>query len=162
MFPVHTITCMHPLQVVVLLCRSARGWLHWTCCSIWGANWWRPTGIGGPEKGQTETRGRRSNWRTEEAHAAGNGKGFSLCEEALLVFEARTWTQNSTRKVPTTIQKAIPCYGVIYDEKRKELLTRHWHGQRSLTGYSWWGRKDLDMTERLSINKHHWIIFSRS
>ena len=27
------------------------------------------------------------------------------------------------------------------------------HGQRSLTGYSPWGQKELDMTERLGYNK---------
>ena len=28
------------------------------------------------------------------------------------------------------------------------------HGQRSLVGYSPWGRKELDMTERLSTAQH--------
>ena len=30
------------------------------------------------------------------------------------------------------------------------------HGQRSLMGYSPWGCKELDMTERLSTHTHHW------
>ena len=30
------------------------------------------------------------------------------------------------------------------------ILTWNPHGQRSLVGYSSWGRKDLDMTEQLS------------
>ena len=32
------------------------------------------------------------------------------------------------------------------------------HGQRSLAGYSPWGLKELDMTERLSLRNHHWIL----
>ena len=31
------------------------------------------------------------------------------------------------------------------------------HGQRSLTGYSPWGRKDLDMTEQLSTAQHSMV-----
>ena len=31
------------------------------------------------------------------------------------------------------------------------------HGQRSLVGYSPWGHKELDMTERLSTKKHTFI-----
>ena len=37
-------------------------------------------------------------------------------------------------------------------------LPGEFHGQRSLAGYSPWGRKDLGMTERLTIteqNKHY-------
>ena len=33
------------------------------------------------------------------------------------------------------------------------------HGQRSLVGYSPWGRKESDMTEQLHINKHTHIKF---
>ena len=33
------------------------------------------------------------------------------------------------------------------------FLPRESHGQRSLTGYSPWGHKELDMTERLSLLK---------
>ena len=33
------------------------------------------------------------------------------------------------------------------------------HGQRSLSGYSPWGRKDLDMTERLSTAQHSIVQF---
>ena len=31
------------------------------------------------------------------------------------------------------------------------------HGQRSLAGYSPWGRRESDMTERLSTSFSHWI-----
>jgi len=30
------------------------------------------------------------------------------------------------------------------------------HGQRGLVGYSSWGYKELDMTERLSTAQHNW------
>ena len=32
------------------------------------------------------------------------------------------------------------------------FLPREFHGQRSLVGYSPWGRKELDMTERLTLS----------
>jgi len=35
------------------------------------------------------------------------------------------------------------------------FLPGEFHGQRSLAGYSPWGRKELDMTEQLST-AHHW------
>ena len=31
------------------------------------------------------------------------------------------------------------------------------HGQRRLAGYSPWGRKELEMTERLSIVQHNFV-----
>ena len=31
------------------------------------------------------------------------------------------------------------------------ILAGEFHGQRSMTGYSLWGRKELDMTEQLSL-----------
>ena len=34
------------------------------------------------------------------------------------------------------------------------LLPRKFHGWRSLVGYSPWGRKELDMTERLHFHFH--------
>ena len=34
------------------------------------------------------------------------------------------------------------------------LAWRMFHGQRSLVGYSPWGRKELDMTKRLSTAQH--------
>ena len=32
------------------------------------------------------------------------------------------------------------------------------HGQRSLAGYSPWGRRELDMTERLSTPTVCWVL----
>ena len=34
------------------------------------------------------------------------------------------------------------------------LLSGEFHGQRSLVGYSLWGRKELDMTERLTLYRY--------
>ena len=59
-------------------------------------------------------------------------RGFSLFEEALLVFEAQDPNVEWYTKVATAVQNAVQCYHVIYDEKNKELLPRH-----------------------------HWIVFSR-
>ena len=75
-------------------------------------------GTGGPEKGQRETRGRRSNWRTEEIHNAGNGKEIFF-EEALLVFEAQDLNVEQYTKVAAVVQNAIQCYLVIYEEKKR-------------------------------------------
>ena len=46
-------------------------------------------------------------------------RGFSLFEEALLVFEAQDLNVQQYRKVVTAIQDAIQCYNVIYDEKKR-------------------------------------------
>ena len=45
-------------------------------------------------------------------------KGFSLFEEALLVFEAQDPNLERYTKVAAAIQNAIQCYRVIYDEKK--------------------------------------------
>ena len=49
-------------------------------------------------------------------------RGFSLFEEALLVFEAQDPNVELYMKVAAAIQNAIQCYRVIYD---MELLPRH-------------------------------------
>ena len=46
-------------------------------------------------------------------------RGFSLFEEALLVFEARDLNVEQYMKVAAAIQNAIQCYHVIYDEKKR-------------------------------------------
>ena len=46
-------------------------------------------------------------------------RGFSLSEEALLVFEAQDPNKEQYMKVAAAIQNAIPCYCVIYDEKKR-------------------------------------------
>ena len=47
-------------------------------------------------------------------------RGFSLFEEALLVFEAQDPNVKLYMKVAAAVQNAIQCYRVIYD-KKKEL-----------------------------------------
>ena len=46
-------------------------------------------------------------------------RGFSLFEEALLVFEAQDLNIERYTKVAEAIQNAIQCYPVIYDEKKR-------------------------------------------
>ena len=46
-------------------------------------------------------------------------RGFSLFEEALLVFEAQDPNVEQYPKVTAAIQNAIQCYHVIYDEKKR-------------------------------------------
>ena len=46
-------------------------------------------------------------------------RGFSLSEEALLVFEAQDPYVECYTKVAAAIQNAIQCYRVIYDEKKR-------------------------------------------
>ena len=46
-------------------------------------------------------------------------RGFSLFEEALLVFEAQDPNVEQYMKVAAAVQNAIQCYRVIYDEKKR-------------------------------------------
>ena len=46
-------------------------------------------------------------------------RGFSLFEEALLVFEAQDPNVEWYTKVAAAIKNAIRCYHVIYDRKKK-------------------------------------------
>ena len=45
-------------------------------------------------------------------------RGFSLFEEALLVYEALDPNRERYTKVAAVVQNAIQCYRVIYDEKK--------------------------------------------
>ena len=46
-------------------------------------------------------------------------RGFSLFEEALLVFESRDLKVEWYMKVAAAVQNAVQCYCVIYDEKER-------------------------------------------
>ena len=46
-------------------------------------------------------------------------RGFSLFEEALLVFEAQDLNIEWYTKAAAAVQNAIQCYRVIYDEKKQ-------------------------------------------
>ena len=46
-------------------------------------------------------------------------RGFPLCEEALLVFEAQDPNIEQYTKVAAAVQSAIQCYCVIHDEKKR-------------------------------------------
>ena len=49
-------------------------------------------------------------------------RGFSLFEEALLVFEAQDLNVERYTKVAAAVQNAIQCYHVIYDKKKKSYF----------------------------------------
>ena len=61
-------------------------------------------------------------------------RGFSLFEEALLIFEAQDPNIERYTKVAAAIQDAIQCYCVIYDEKKRATT------QTSLDGFFQEGR----------------------
>ena len=46
-------------------------------------------------------------------------RGFSLSEEALLVFDAQDPNAEWYMKVAAAVQNEIQCYRVIYDEKKR-------------------------------------------
>ena len=46
-------------------------------------------------------------------------RGFSLFEEALLVFEVQDPSVEGYMKVAAAVQNAIQCYCFIYDEEKK-------------------------------------------
>ena len=52
------------------------------------------------------------------------------------------------------LEKAMDTHSVFWPEE--------FHGQRSLVGYSPWGHKESDMTERLSKHTNQSWIFSES
>ena len=85
----------------------------------------KPDGIGGPEKGWGNTRG-RSNWRTEEMFDAGDRKGIFLFAEALLVLRRRTQNAELYISAAAAVQNAIQCYHVICDKKKGLLPKHHW------------------------------------
>ena len=45
-------------------------------------------------------------------------RGFSLCEEALLLLEAQDPNVEQNTKFAVAVQNAIQCYRVIYNEKK--------------------------------------------
>ena len=52
-----------------------------------------------------------------------------------------TWVQSLGQEDP--LEKGMATHSSI--------LAGEFHGQRSMTGYSLWGRKELDKTEQLSL-----------
>ena len=57
-----------------------------------------------------------------------------------------TWVQSLGWEDP--LEKGMATHSSI-------LAWREFHGQRSLMGYSSWGCKESDMTERLSTAQHY-------
>ena len=52
-------------------------------------------------------------------------RGFSLFEEALLVFETLKPNVKQYMNFAAAVQNAISCYCIIYDEKKKKRATTH-------------------------------------
>ena len=102
---------------------SCAGRRHWTsCCATWGAYSSGHNGIGHPEKGWRQT-GRRSNWRAEESHSAGTGKGPFFIWGGLLVW----CTRPKCRMVQRASSSCSACGPVLLCHLRrgKELSPRH-------------------------------------
>ena len=55
---------------------------------------------------------------------AETGRGFSLFEEALLVFGPQDRNAEQYMKVVAAVQSAIHCYHVIYNKKKKKSTTQ--------------------------------------
>ena len=62
-----------------------------------------------------------------------------------------TWFQCPSQEGP--LEKAMATHSVF--------LSGEFHGQRSLEGYSPWGRRESDMTERLHLHLQEWINLFR-
>ena len=105
---------------------SARGWLHWTpCCATQGAYQWRRDRIERPEKRQREIRGRRSNWRTEKIHDAGNGKGIFFIWGGTVIF----WGTGPERRMVhedcnnrSEYDPVLPCH-LLWEKKSYSDIT---------------------------------------
>ena len=53
-------------------------------------------------------------------------RAFALFEEPLFVFDAQDLNIEQDTKLAATVQNAIQCYRLIYDEgEKKKLLPRH-------------------------------------
>ena len=89
------------------------------------AYWLRPDGTGGPEKGQRETRGRRSNWRPKRFIMQERAWGFSLSEEALVVSEARDLNGEQYTKVAAAVPRMLPDAAMKSMKRKDELWPRH-------------------------------------
>ena len=153
----YVVTCVHPLQVVVLMCTLLYSPVQSTVVQYL---YFKPRmfrskrkisgDIAGTAKKsqaitmklavqhkeeltnealmESETQ-RKDKERQEEEEVTEESKrfttqeiarGFSLFEEALLVFEAQDPNVKLYMKVAAAVQNAIQCYRVIYD-KKKEL-----------------------------------------
>ena len=96
---------MHPLQVVVLLCTYIVQLTNEDLMEL---------------EAQRKDKERQEEEVTEELNRfmmQEMARGFSLSEEALLVFEAQDPSIEHYTKFAAVIQNTIQCYHVIYNEK---------------------------------------------
>ena len=92
-------------------CKLSKMWTWSLLMKTW-CNW-RP-GDKDEERQEEEVTEEPKRLTTQEM-----ARGFSLFEEALLVFEAQDTNVEQYTKVAATVQNAIQCYRVIYDKKKR-------------------------------------------
>ena len=115
MCPVYIVTCVHPLQVVVRLCT-----LLYSTVAVQHEELTNEDLVEmeaqrkAKERQEEEVTKEPKRFRMQEM-----ARGFSLFEEALLVFEAQDPNLERFTKVAAAVQDAIQCYHVIYDEKKR-------------------------------------------
>ena len=156
--------CVHPLQVVVLLCTL----LYSTVYSIVVQCLYFKLDLRENDfiellavqheeltyedlmelEAQKKDEERQEEEVTEEAKRFTTqemARGFSLFEEAMLVFEAQDPNVEWYTKVAAAVQNAIQCYHVIYDEKKNSYYPyitglffqdgRYWAWPKSSFGF---------------------------
>ena len=107
---------MHPLQVVVLLCTLLYSTVAVQLKELTNEDLMELEAQRKDEEKQEEEDVTEEPKRFTMQEMA---RGFSLFEEALLVFEAQNLKVEWYTKVAAAVQNAIQCYCVIYDEKKK-------------------------------------------
>ena len=106
---------MHPLQVVVLFCTLLSRTVAVQHEELTNEDLMELEAQRKDEERQEEEEVTEELKRFTTQEMA---RGFSLFEEALLVFEAQDPNIEWYTKVAAAVQNAIQCYHVIYDEKR--------------------------------------------
>ena len=112
--------------------------------------------IPGHSEGNLQPRNLQSTERKGNGWKLGKSDKSSYCRQTLvpsLLYTYFLFLKFHTLQVyDMDLHENERLYGVI---RRRQwhptpvLLTGKSHGQRSLVGCSWWGREELDMTERL-------------
>ena len=111
----YIVTCVHPLQVVVLLCSLLYSSVVVQHKELTNEDLMELEAQRKDKERQEEEVTEESKRFTMQEMA----RGFSLSEEALLVFEAQDPKVERHTKVAVAVQYAIQCYHVIYDEKKR-------------------------------------------
>ena len=116
--------CLHPLQVVVLLCTLLYSTVALQHEELTNEDLMELEAQRKDEERQEEEKVTEELKRLTIQEMA---RGFSLFEEALLVFEAQDSNIECYMKVAAAVQNAVQCYRVIYDRKKELLPRHHWN-----------------------------------